>query len=171
MATLKAGISNRDQRGFTLFELVVVLGVLGIVAALVIPRIQLRSENDLKRTSRRLAGMIAHLTQESASTKETYRLYFDLESDEYWAAIVVGTGDKVTVREKIYKRRTLPDGILFEDITTPQHGKVMEGEIFTQFFPIGIEPVTIHLKEAEQHWTLEANSLTGRVKVFDRYVE
>jgi len=27
------------------------------------------------------------------------------------------------------------------------------------------------LKQAEQHWTLRADSLTGRVKVFDRYVD
>ena len=143
---------------------------MGIAAALVIPRIRPASENDIKRISRQLTGIIAHLTQESASTKETYRLYFNLESDEYWTAVVVGTGDKVTVKNKI-KRRRLPDGITFEDILTPQHGVVVEGEIFTQFFPIGIEPVTIHLRQAEQHWTLQADSLTGRVKVFDRYVQ
>jgi len=170
MAILKAGTSNRRDAGFTLFELVVTLMVMGIAAALIFPRLRLTSENDLKRTSRRLASIIGHLTQESASTKETYRLYFDLDSDEYWSAVVVGTGDLVSVKT-MHKRRPLPDGITFEDIVTPQRGNVKEGEIFTQFFPIGIEPMTIHLRQAEQRWTLEADSLTGRVKVLDHYVE
>jgi len=171
MPISKAGTSKKNDKGFTLFELVVTLVVMGIAAALIFPRIRLTSESDLKRTSRRVAGIIAHLTEESASTKETYRLYFNLDSEEYWSAIVVGTGDRVSVKETLYKRRRLPDGIFFEDVVTPQHGMVKDGEIFTQFFPIGIEPITIHLKKEEQQWTLMADSLTGRVKVFDRYVE
>jgi prepilin-type N-terminal cleavage/methylation domain-containing protein len=174
MPTSRAGIWSKKNGGFTLFELVVTMMVMGMTALLVIPRIDPFSAGESKRITRRLAGLISHLTQESASTKEVYRLYFNLDSGQYWTAVVVGTGDRVTVREIMKKKQQLPDGIRFEDIMTAQHEMVNEGEIFTQFYPIGIEALTIHLKEGEgeneQHWTLKANPLTGRVKVFDHYV-
>ncbi len=153
--------------------------ILGTVALIVIPRVSSFSSGDLERESRHLSAVIMHLTQESASKKEVYRLYFDLNSNDYWVSTVEGSGETVTVHEnKTIKRRHLPDGIRFEDIITAREGKVTEGVVFSEFYPIGIESVIIHLIEEEEnreierrHFTLIANPLTGRVKAFDRYVE
>ena len=168
-----------EQHGFTLIELVVVLMILGMMAAVIIPRVASFSAGDLQRVSRRLSGGIQHLTQESAATKKTYRLYFNLDSNEYWTAILRGSGEVVTVKEdNTITRRTLPDGIEFEDVVTVQHGKVIDGEVFATFHPVGVEAMTIHLKQQatqegglDQHYTLQVNPLTGRVTVSDSYLD
>lgn len=178
-------------RGFTLLEIIVVMLVLGVTALLVIPRVASFSAGDFKRTLRHLSGAISFLTQESAATKETYRLYFNLDTNDYWAATVQGRGDTVTVHEsRIVKRRRLPAGMVFEDVITARRGKVSEGEVFAEFTPIGIEAFTIHLREGEEdegggdqeigrhtaitggeQYSLVVNALTGRVSAFDHYVE
>jgi len=166
----------KDSYGFTLIELIVVMMILGMTALLVIPRMSAFHAGEMKRTSRHLANLIQQLTQESSSTKERYRLYFNLDSDEYWTVLVqerIRESDRVIfLSEKpILKRNRLPAGISFEDVITAQKGKVTEGEIFSEFYPVGIESITIHLTEGESKWTLLANPLTGRVKMFDHYLE
>jgi len=151
--------------------------ILAVMAALVIPRVASFSAGDLQRTSRRLASGIQHLTQESASTKEIYRLYFNLDSNEYWTATLRKNGDVVDVQpNQIMPRRTLPVGVVFEDLMTIQHGKVTQGEVFSEFHPVGVEAMTIHLQQDSQqgfpqHYTLLVNPLTGRVSIKDNYVE
>jgi len=195
MPILKIGTSNREgapapdghtrlvgrvkrfHAGFTLIELIVVMMIMGMTAFLVIPRIDSFRAGEIKRTSRRLAGLVQQLTQDAASTKQRHRLYFNLDTDEYWAVLVQKKGiresDHVIILEEkpMIKRRRLPDGILFEDVVTAQKGKVTEGDVFSEFYPIGIESMTIHLKEGESKWTLIANPLTGRVKIFDFYFD
>ncbi|MBI3598670.1 MAG: prepilin-type N-terminal cleavage/methylation domain-containing protein [Nitrospirae bacterium] len=165
-----------SNTGFTLLELIVVIMIMGMIASLVIPRISSFHAGEMKRTSRRLASLIQQLTQDSALTKEHYRLYFNLDSSEYWTVLVeesVRESDHVILlfEKPIGKPSHLPEGILFEDIMTAQKGMVTEGEVFSEFYPIGIESMTIHLKEGESHFTLVANPLTGRVKTFDHYLE
>ncbi len=167
---------DRQDTGFTLLELIVVIMILGMTAFLVIPRISAFHAGDIKRTSRHLANVIQQLTQDSALSKEQYRLYFNLDTDEYWTVLVQEkfreTDRSVFVEEKqIGKRNRLPDGILFEDIITAQKGKVTQGDVFSEFYPVGIEKIIIHLNEGGAKWTLTANRLTGRVAISDRYLE
>ena len=175
MPTSKAGTST--NRGFTLIELIVVIMILGMTAFLVIPRISAFRAGEMKRTARHLSSIIQQLTQDSSSTKEQYRLYFDLDTEEYWTVLVQQKGFQesdhaIILEEKpMLKRTRLPPEIFFEDVMTAQNGKVNHGEVFSRFYPVGIEPLTIHLKEGESIWTLVANPLTGRVKMFDYYLE
>ncbi|MEK7702904.1 MAG: type II secretion system protein [Nitrospirota bacterium] len=180
MPTFKTGIwtsSNRNQLGFTLIELIVVITILGVVTALVLPRIDAFKAGQMKRASRHLGIFIQEMTLDSASKKESYRLHFNLGTNEYWKTIRIQkireTDNKIFIEEVrvTAKNERLPEGLVFVDIITPQHGKVTEGEVFSEFYPIGIEPVIIHLKEKEARWTLIANPLTGRVKIFDHYLD
>ncbi len=201
MPTLKTGVWSRDRLqlaskrggatpgksrrrndachgGFTLIELMVILVILGTVALVVIPRVGSFSAGELKRTSRHLTSVISHLTQESASTKKVYRLYFNLDSDDYWVSDVHGSGERVTLKEnQTIKRKHLPDRITFEDVVTARQGKVTEGEIFAEIYPVGVEAMAIHLIEEggegveTRRFTLLVNPLTGRVKAFDYYVD
>lgn len=157
--------------GFTLLELMLVVLILGITALLVVPRVSSFGSGDLKWTSRQFARLIQYLAQESSTTKQTYRLYYNLENGAYWVAALKENGEFVETSDPLMARRVLPRNILFEDVITVQQGKVTEGEAFTQFFPVGVEKTAIHLKQGERKWTLVINSLTGRVKIFDEYVE
>ncbi len=175
MPTSKAGISARragaGETGFTLLELMLVMVILGITAVMVFPKLSSFGAGDLKRTIRHLSGMIEHLAQEASSTKETYRLHYDLEEMAYWADMLQDNREFAEITDPLVKRRKLPKGIVFQDVITPRHGKIESGKAYTVLFPMGVEKSTIHLKKEDRIWTLAINPLTGRVKVSDRYVE
>ena len=146
--------------------------ILGVTALLVLPRVSSFGGGDLKWASRRLAGLIQHLALEAAATKQTYRLYYGLESGAYWVAVLKENGEFVEMTDPTTARRALPRDVSFEDVVTFQQGKIDRGEAFTQFFPVGVETTSIHLKEGEsRRWTLAVNPLTGRVKIYDDYVD
>lgn len=160
-----------EPKGFTLLELMLVVFILSVTALFVFPRVSSFGAADLKWTARHFAGLIQHLAQESSTTKQTYRLYFNLENGAYWAAALGENGEFVETTDPMTRRRVLPKEISFEDVVTPAQGKVNEGEAFMQFYPVGVEKVWIHLKQGERQWTLVVNPLTGRVKVMDEYVD
>ena len=145
--------------------------ILGITALLIFPRLSSFGAGDLKWTSRHFAGLIQYLAEESSSTKQSYRLYFNLENGAYWAATLKENGEFAEMTDPMVARRVLPKEISFEDVVTAQQGKVNEGEAFMQFYPVGVDKAWIHLKQGERRWTLVVNPLTGRVKVFNEYVD
>lgn len=91
-------------RGFTLLELIVVLFLAGILAALVVP-----SASRTMESSRLLGGaaevraMLSLARTLSASAGKERSVLFDLESGEYGIA-----GES--------RRRLLPDGVRFQSI-------------------------------------------------------
>lgn len=161
---------NLGKQGFTLLELMLVLLILSITAMMVFPKLSSFGAGNLKRTVRHLSGLIQYLAQESASTKQVYRLRYDLEQASYWVDAFQKNREFAAATDPLLARRSLPEGIRFEDVVTPR-GKVNQGEAYTDIFKMGVEKTAIHLQEGEKIWTLAVNPLTGRVKVYDRYVE
>ena len=167
----KLGRLKQDMKGFTLLELMMVITILGIMAAMILPRISAFGAGKIKRETRHLSGVISHLSQEASFTKHTFRLHYDIEAQAYWVSVLQENREFAPSSDPLVARRVLPKGVSFEDVITPRHGKVQEGEAYTEFFPMGVEKTAIHLKEGENIWTLAINPLTGRVKVTDRYIE
>lgn len=176
--TSRVGISNR---GFTLFEIVVVLFIVSLISLVVFPKLQGFLAPDLPGTARHLIATIQHLRDEAEATKQIYRLNYDLNTGEYWTSLVSETsspiggsgGGSQEVNTALIKQVALPDRIRFKDITTLHQGKVSEGQAFTQFYPSGrVEKTLIHLTlDKDQVLALIINPLTGAVKVYDHYIE
>lgn len=58
--TFKAGTLNKQQAGFTLFELIVVLAIVGVIVGVTVPNISLSSpERDMATAIRRIAGAVS----------------------------------------------------------------------------------------------------------------
>src|SRR5215475_14996287 len=79
MQISKTGVC-RDERGFTLVELSMVILVLAIVMAMVMPRFAGTLERQhLRSTINGIDGTVRYLQAHAALTKRIYRLTFDLD--------------------------------------------------------------------------------------------
>jgi len=172
MRISRAGVC-RDERGFTVVELGMVILVLGIVMATVMPRFAGTLERQhLRSTINMLHGTVRYLQAHAALTKRIYRLTFDLDRQVMSVCYFEGeTCQLETTRE--LRAYALPLDVHVLDVVSPQGTKTREGEAVTHFHPTGLaEPSVIHLvTNSNQKATLMIAPLAGRVKVFDDYVE
>ncbi len=163
----------RNHRGFTFLELAVVLLILGVVTALSFPVIHSLGSSDLKLTARHLVRSVLFLSNRAVTTKRIYRLNYDLKQHEYWATVRSGEGEFVPVEASVLARTALRGEIRFIDAETVHQGKVLEGEVYTDFYPMGrVDKTTLHLTDGDNNvLTLMVNPITGRVKIYDGYLE
>ncbi len=166
----KIGTWSNPSHGFTLFEILVVLALIGFVTLLVWPIFG--SPNDLRTAGRRLIGAIQQSFLEAGTTRSVHRLYFDLDEGKYWLRRVGVKGEEIPASPPF--EHGLPSSVRFHKITTLHRGEVTSGQAFTQFFPVGrTERTLIQLVDTtdQQALTLILNPLTGAVRVEDGLVE
>lgn len=85
------------SHGFSLIEILVVLGLIAALAAFVIPRVNVKQGN-LKSSMRQLSVLSRETRQLARMKQSTYRIVFDLDSNppKYW---VEYTSQAVTLTE------------------------------------------------------------------------
>lgn len=169
--------SARDKEpstGFTLFELMVVIAVLSLVAMLIIPRLPSTSEGDLKDSARTLAATVRYLGDIAVSTKTGYRLRVNLAAGSMEVSKLLPEGEEAAVSDNLLNSMSLREGIVFEDITTSRLGKQAAGTVTLDFSPLGVEDfVLLHLKTegSDRHYTVALYPGSGRVEVSEGYQE
>src|SRR5688572_10567417 len=81
----------RTQRarsgGFTLLEMMFVLGLVGLLMASVVTGIRALSKSELRSSASRLAGAVRYLFDRASTTGKIHRLVIDFDSGRYWAEI------------------------------------------------------------------------------------
>jgi len=169
---MKPGTKNLFQGGFTLIEMMVVIVIIAISAALVIPRLPSTEGSKLKSSARNLASGIRFLNDQAIVTKAIYRLHLNLSDNSTTIFKLSATGEESAPDDQFMGRRLIEEGIAIEDVTVPQLGMVTEGETIITFGPGGNpDCVTIHLKGAKQQFTIIAYPNGGKVKVLEGYQE
>src|SRR3990172_3164096 len=103
----------RDQKGFTLIELVVVIFLVGIFLLVAVPKFEDITEVNIKSASRRLSGTIRYLYSEAAFKKKVYKLAFDIDRNEYWIEVLDGN-EFVIPNDPFLGRKQLPTGVYFK---------------------------------------------------------
>lgn len=168
-----SALRNPQSRGFTLIELTVVIVILGVMLALIIPRLGELGEANLKRSARHLTGMIRFLKDESQARKSVYRLQFDVPAGHYWAEVLTQTGEQTVefrrFQSEIGSEGSLSGNTTFRDVMVGSH----PDDAFIQFTPDGwVENALIHLKDGDDKpFTLIVKPLTGDTELREGYVE
>ena len=164
---------KKHHKGFTLIELAVVVAILGVMVALVAPRLGEIGEANLKRSARHLTGMIRFLHDESQAKKTEYRLKFDIQDGRYWPEVFTILTDKSGEYKKttsvIGGEGSLAGQTTFRDVIAGSH----PDEPYILFTPDGwVEHAIIHLRDgSERDFSLIVKPLTGNTELREGYVE
>ncbi len=173
MQIWRAGVCN--NRGFTLVELAMVMLVIGIVAAVAMPRVGgMLDRQQMRRTINAMRGTVRYVQARAALTKRVYRLTFNLDKQTMSACYLTGTdGECKEEPTRELRQYTFPDAARLLDVVDPTGEKTREGEAVTHFHPTGLaEPSLIHLRGlAQERMTIRIEPIGGRVKVLDGYVD
>ncbi|HEX8947687.1 MAG TPA: prepilin-type N-terminal cleavage/methylation domain-containing protein [Dissulfurispiraceae bacterium] len=141
-------------KGFTLLELIVVIFIVSLIAAVVFPSLHVMGDSALKSEAKRIASVVGYLNDTAISTKESCSLAFDFREDSLaWK----GPGF-----EKSENFKTLAG------VDLQSKGEVKEGQLTLLFGPLGgQEAFSIRLREGNDEMKVEYNPLSGRTKITD----
>jgi general secretion pathway protein H len=138
--------------GFTLIELVVVLFIISLTAALVFPSFYNLGERRIASDANKIASLLRYLNDTSIYTKETYSLKFDLRDHE-----ISWNGPEGEKQENIKSLSSL---------YLPSKGQIQEGEVTIFFGPFGAaENIQVRLKDNEKDMTVTFSPISGRAKI------
>jgi general secretion pathway protein H len=190
MATQKTSalktFNKSSSQGFSLIEILVVLGILAALAAFAIPRLNFKQGN-LKSAMRQLSVLSREVRQMARIKQATYRIVFDLDSKpvKYWVEYssqpVNSSGEEAAKNpafskdEQLLKSdKTLPPGITIEAIETnlssmPQSS----GMAYIYYWPTGlVDAAAIRLKtQSEKSLSIVVQPLTGRAEFFEQEIQ
>jgi len=163
----------RSCAGFTLLELLVVIVIISVAAALVAPRLPAVEAGELQGSARKLAATLRHLEERSVAEKSVYRLRLNISANSVRISRRLSSGDETAPDERLLARDLLGSGISITDVTTSRLGKVSDGEVILDIGGAGLtEFLVIHLASATgQAFTVAAFPNNGRVKVVAGYEE
>lgn len=160
-----------NSKGYTLIELAVVIILIGIVMTLAVPQLKYTiTEDSLKSTARKLAGVIQTLRNDAIDNQETYYLMIDFESNRIWTeSQSMSEDDRFTA---VKAASELPDDVRIIDITYLYSDKKMTGQTSILFNKKGyMQPVLIHLGSGDgRKLTLDLSPFQGRIKILADYL-
>jgi general secretion pathway protein H len=78
---------RRAHSGFTLIEILVVLAIVGLLAALSIRGLRSLARSDLRASVSHMSGAIRYLFDRASTTGKYHRLVIDLDQGKYWAEV------------------------------------------------------------------------------------
>lgn len=73
-----------SRRGFTLFELLIAISVVGLMVGIVVTQVDDWFDKNIKETSNKLSSTIRYLHDKASSQNLYIRLVFDFEKNSYW---------------------------------------------------------------------------------------
>jgi prepilin-type N-terminal cleavage/methylation domain-containing protein len=80
----KRGFDTKKTAGFSLIELMIVIGILGLVGLIAIPSISNTFRFSVQSTGRELATLIKDAGNSAQITGKVHRVVYDLKNQQYW---------------------------------------------------------------------------------------
>ncbi|HXW68130.1 MAG TPA: prepilin-type N-terminal cleavage/methylation domain-containing protein [Dissulfurispiraceae bacterium] len=140
------------QKGFTLLELLLVLCLASLLAAIVFPSLYGAEGTLLKSDAKRIASVLRYLNDSSIAIKDSFSLTFDFSKKT-----ISWQGPDV---EKTEELKSL------SSVELPSKGNVGEGQLVVSFGPLGAqESLVVHLTRPGETMMVAFNQLSGRVAI------
>lgn len=185
---------RRQQAGFTLFEILIVVGIIAGILAVLVPKV-VKTESSVKKVSRHLLVLSKDVRNQARLKNRTYRIVFRMTGEEhgYWvessdALEFPKTQEQMEEEarkdekdrptshfqkdEKFSKTEyKLGKNLYFSEIETQTLTRpVSEGLAYIYYSPQGlVEASAIHLTDRKDlNWTLFINALTGHVDIVNK---
>lgn len=166
------GVSMTEKsRGFTLLELVVVLAIVGMLLALVLPRLPDSRHADLCTSAQKLALTLRYLQDKAATAGTTFYLRLEPGTDSVQVLQSATDGSEAVPTDPFLQQRPTREGITVADVAIPRLGKLSEGKLRVDIGAGGLRDfLTVHLKSADGEFrTVMAFPSSGKVLVYPDY--
>lgn len=154
MQISKIGTCN-NKNGFTLLELVLVVFIISIAAAVIFPSFSVFEAAKIKSDAKKIASILRYLNENAITTKETSSLKIDFKKK--FLSYNSTEGKKEEIFETIRSAELQSRGML------------SDGEIVLFFHPSGAaENINIYLSDNKLSLMVILNHLSGRVKIVEQ---
>ncbi|NVN89217.1 MAG: type II secretion system protein [Desulfuromonadales bacterium] len=162
-----------NRHGFTLIEIVVVLAIIGMVMAIIIPRLPSSNSENLKISARTLAATLRYAQDRAATGRTHYVLRMEPGTGSIRLLEVSADGSEKEPDDNLLQKRPIKEDIQVADVYIPRLGKLNDGQVRLDVGAGGLRDlVTIHLRSADNSfWTVMAFPGGGKVKLYDGYQE
>ena len=162
-----------NRRGFTLIEIAVVLAIIGMVMALVIPRLPSSESENLKISARTLAATLRYMQERAATARTIYFLRIEPGTDNVKVLEAAADGSEKEPDDTLLQKRPVKEGIQVADVVIPRLGKLNNDQVRLVIGAGGLRDfVTIHLRSSGGNFlTVMAFPSGGKVKIYEGYQE
>ncbi len=187
-------MSSNSQKGFTLLEIMIVLGIIGSLMALAIPKLS-GNKNKIKTVVRQMGALSKEVRNQARIKKMTYRIVFQFgKPSKYWIeaapenTLIPSKQTQESLQrlsdeerpkdpfqkvDKPIKERELDSGLSFKSIEVAGTDEPQEKDIAYIYYSSEgvVEKSIIQIKsERDQVWSLVIHPLTGQVSFIEKAV-
>lgn len=130
---------NTGTRGFTFIELMVVLTILGVCAAIVFPKLDglLVRESEPWKSGRRFVRIAKHAHEFAVATESMFLLHVDVAAGRYWVSSQGSDSGPDSAAAYPSLKGQLGDGVAISHVELAEDTTTLEDILSIRFSPDG----------------------------------